>query len=47
MKVTVTGATGTLGSALVAELLARGDEVTALSRNPDSARRKLGAEVNA
>ena len=47
MKVTVTGATGTLGSALVAELLARSDEVTALSRNPDSARRKLGAEVNA
>ena len=47
MKVTVTGATGTLGSALVAELLARGDEVTALSRDPDSARRKLGAEVNA
>ena len=28
MKVTVTGATGTLGRALVEELLARGDEVT-------------------
>ena len=32
---------------MVAELLARGDEVTALSRDPDSARRKLGVEVNA
>lgn len=41
MKVTVTGATGTLGSAIVAELLARGDEVTVLSRNAESARRKL------
>ena len=41
MKVTVTGATGTLGPVLVAGLLERGDEVTVLSRNPDSARRKL------
>ena len=45
MKVTVTGATGTLGSALVAELLDRGDEVTVLSRNPDTAREKLGAVI--
>ena len=35
MKVTVTGATGTLGSQLVQLLVARGDEVTVLTRNPD------------
>lgn len=34
MRVTVTGATGTIGRALVAELVRRGDEVTALSRDP-------------
>jgi uncharacterized protein len=43
MRVTVTGATGTIGRALVAELAARGDEVTALSRNP--ARAGLGVET--
>jgi uncharacterized protein (TIGR01777 family) len=37
MRVTVTGATGTIGRALVAELVRRGDEVTALSRNPAAA----------
>ena len=37
MRVTVTGATGTIGRALVRELSARGDEVTALSRNPAGA----------
>ena len=37
MRVTVTGATGTIGRALVGELAARGDEVTALSRNPAGA----------
>jgi uncharacterized protein len=42
MKVTVTGATGTIGRALVAELRARGDEVVALSRDPTSARSALG-----
>lgn len=47
MKVTVTGATGTLGSELVAALRARGDAVTALSRNPDRAREKLGEDVRA
>ena len=47
MKVTVTGATGTMGRALVAELRARGDEVTALSRDPESARRKLGPDLEA
>lgn len=43
--VLVTGATGFIGSALVAQLLARGDSVVALSRNGTKARRKLGARV--
>lgn len=47
MKVTVTGATGTIGRALVAELTARGDEVTALSRDADRAARTLGDGVQA
>jgi uncharacterized protein (TIGR01777 family) len=47
VKVAVTGATGTIGRALVAELLARDDEVTALSRDPDRARARLGQEVQA
>jgi hypothetical protein len=34
-RVTLTGATGRLGSLLVDELKRRGDEVTVLSRNPD------------
>jgi uncharacterized protein len=37
MRVTVTGATGTIGRALVAELVRRRDEVTALSRDPAAA----------
>jgi uncharacterized protein (TIGR01777 family) len=37
MRVTVTGATGTIGRALVGELVQRGDEVTALSRDPATA----------
>ena len=37
MRVTLTGATGTIGRALVGELTARGDEVTALSRDPATA----------
>jgi len=45
MRVTVTGATGTLGRELVAELRRRGDEVTALSRDPDRARETLGEGV--
>jgi uncharacterized protein (TIGR01777 family) len=47
LKVTVTGATGTIGRALVAELRSRGDEVTALSRDPGSARERLGHGVEA
>jgi uncharacterized protein (TIGR01777 family) len=45
MKVTVTGATGRIGSHLVAALQARGDEVTALSRDPDRASEQLGVEA--
>ncbi len=38
MKVLVTGASGLIGSALCDSLLARGDEVVGLSRDPDKAR---------
>jgi hypothetical protein len=38
MKLVVTGATGFVGGALTAELLRRGDAVTALSRDPGRAR---------
>ncbi len=44
MKVTVTGATGTIGRALVGELAARGDDVTALSRDAERAARTLRAD---
>jgi hypothetical protein len=48
MRVTVTGATGRIGSALVRALLRRGDEVTVLSRDPDRARSALpGVEAAA
>jgi uncharacterized protein (TIGR01777 family) len=47
MKVTVTGATGTLGAQLVELLCARGDEVTVLSRSAEDAREKLGHGVRA
>ena len=40
-RVTVTGATGLIGTKLVAELRARGTEVTVLSRDPERARTKL------
>lgn len=39
MRVLVTGATGAIGSAVCDALLARGDEVVGLSRDPDRARR--------
>lgn len=45
MRITVTGATGLIGTRLVAALLKRGDEVTVLSRRPEDARRKLGVEA--
>lgn len=47
MRVTVTGATGLIGTELVSALTARGDEVTVLTRNPDGARGKLGGGVEA
>jgi uncharacterized protein (TIGR01777 family) len=42
MHVTLTGATGLIGSRLVRALRARGDEVTVLTRDPDRARSTLG-----
>ena len=42
MNVTLTGATGLLGTAIVNRLLERGDAVTVLSRDPDRARAALG-----
>ena len=42
MRVTLTGATGRIGSRLVRELMGRGDEVTVLSRDASRARSKLG-----
>lgn len=42
VSVLVTGATGFVGSRLVAQLRANGARVTALSRDPDSAERLLG-----
>jgi len=42
MRVAVTGATGLVGSRLVAALTGRGDEVTALSRDPVRATERLG-----
>lgn len=47
MKVTVTGATGLIGRRLVAELTARGDEVTVLSRSPLKAVEALGVHAEA
>ena len=42
MKVVVTGATGTIGGALVRALVERGDDVSALSRSPERAEQRLG-----
>ncbi len=46
-KVTVTGATGMIGRAVVDELLARGDEVTVLSRDAGKASEAFGGRVRA
>ena len=45
MRVTITGATGTIGQALTRELRERGDEVTALSRDAGRASAALGVEA--
>src|SRR4051794_33173086 len=47
LKVVVTGATGTIGRAVVDALRVRGDEVVALSRDPERARSLLGSGVEA
>ncbi|MGI8579454.1 MAG: TIGR01777 family oxidoreductase [Solirubrobacteraceae bacterium] len=44
MKVTLTGATGLIGTRLVRELKGRGDEVTVLSRSPERAAEQLGVQ---
>jgi uncharacterized protein (TIGR01777 family) len=45
MRVTVTGATGLIGRALVARLQAEGAEVTVLTRDPGPARVQLGVRA--
>jgi uncharacterized protein (TIGR01777 family) len=45
MRVTVTGATGRIGTRLVGALQRRGDEVTVLSRNAEKARAALGVDA--
>lgn len=47
MRVVVSGATGTIGSALVAELQARGDDVHVLARTPERATAALGVPATA
>jgi uncharacterized protein (TIGR01777 family) len=47
MRVTMTGATGLIGTRLVAALARRGDEVTVLSRDPGRARDRLGSGIEA
>jgi NAD dependent epimerase/dehydratase family len=44
MRITVTGATGLIGTTLIAALQVRGDEVTVLSRRRKNARRMLGVD---
>jgi uncharacterized protein (TIGR01777 family) len=45
VRVTITGATGRIGTRLVGALLRRGDDVTVLSRDPDRAQAALGVEA--
>ena len=47
MRVTITGATGLIGTALTARLRERGDDVTVLTRDPGRARERLGKGVAA
>ena len=46
-RVTLTGATGLIGTRLVRALRDRGDEVTVLSRSPERAREAFGGDVEA
>ena len=46
MRVLITGATGTIGTALAAALRERGDDVVALTRDADRGRRVLGAGID-
>lgn len=45
MHIALTGATGFLGSALIARLRGRGDQLSAFARDPAAASRRLGADV--
>src|SRR5688572_11667574 len=45
MRVTVTGATGRIGTRVVQRLRERGDEVTVLSRDPERAHAALGVDA--
>jgi uncharacterized protein (TIGR01777 family) len=47
MRVTITGGTGGIGSAVVEALVRRGDDVTVLSRSPDRARGRMPAAIGA
>jgi uncharacterized protein (TIGR01777 family) len=47
VRVAVTGATGLIGRRLVSLLRARGDDVTALTRNPERARERLSNPTQA
>lgn len=47
MRVTITGATGRIGTKLVGALRERGDDVTVLSRSPERARAALDVEAMA
>jgi uncharacterized protein (TIGR01777 family) len=45
MRVLITGATGTIGRAVADRIRSRGDTLVATSRDPERARRTLGAEA--
>lgn len=47
MRILITGGTGFIGRALCKALLAKGHELTVLSRKPESVQAKCGAQVNA
>ena len=47
MRITITGATGRVGTGIAEALADRGDEVTVLSRDPGRARAALGGDVTA